>query len=244
MITKGEISFVKSLNLKKNRIATGKFLAEGVTLVDELLSSKLEIEKIYATSVWTEKHQEAGVELVSEKELSRLSLLKTPNEVLCIVKKPIQGDPLKKISGLVLALDDIRDPGNMGAIIRTADWFGVSKIFASSKSVDVFNPKVVQATMGSIGRVEIIYGNLIELIGNCTSTHKVYCANMNGDSLFSNKLNENAIIIMGNEAHGVSGKLESIIDQYITIPSFGEAESLNASIACAIFCADYRTGIS
>ena len=239
MITKGEISFVKSLNLKKCRNQAGQFIAEGLTLVEELLSSNLRIEKLYATAPWMERHPDVKAKLVSDTELERLSLLKSPNEVLGIVNKPVARTPLKMEPGLVLALDDIRDPGNMGAIIRTADWFGVSKILVSSTSVDVYNPKVVQATMGSIGRVEVVYGDLMELLGHCKITHKIYCASMSGSSLFKSKFDQDAVIVLGNEAHGVSKRLDSIIDHFITIPSLGKAESLNVAIACAIFCADY-----
>ena len=206
-------------------------------MVEELLSSGFEIQTIYAQSNWIENHSFDNIIEISEKELASISSLKNPNEVLAVVsKKKVENIDL---SGLTIALDNIQDPGNLGTIIRTADWFGIKNIVCSSDSVDVYNPKVLQATMGSFFRVNLVYVDLVEFF-NQNSKLTVYGALLNGDNVYNQQLlKSNAVLLMGNESKGVSDNLLPFITSKISIPKLGKAESLNVSIATAILCAEF-----
>ena len=242
MLSKSKISFIKSLSIKKFRNETGLFIVEGVKMVDELINSSFEIKEIYATEKWEGFNSFKDITLISEKELTQVSSLKTPNQVLAIAAIPERKENFEDIfNTLSIALDDVKDPGNLGTIIRLADWFGIKNVFCSLECVDAFNPKVVQATMGSLFRVNINYVNLPEFLKNKPTGFPIYGAVLGGEDIYQNKLSETGIIVMGNESSGISDNILPLITEKITIPSYGSgAESLNVAIATAIICAEFR----
>ena len=237
MITNNQKKFVKSLAQKKFRTEHNCFVVEGVKLVNELLQSDFDVVNIFATSHWIEKNSAVDAEQVSSKDLAIMSSFKTANEVLAVVKQK-QHDTVIYSEHLTIALDNIQDPGNLGTIIRTADWFGVKSIVCSKDSVDVYNPKVIQSTMGSIFRVDVYYADLKEFLNNKKSV--VYAATLNGKNVYEQKLKkDNAVFLMGNESKGISIGLTPYINQEISIPRIGQAESLNVATATAILCAEF-----
>jgi len=251
MISKNQIQFIKSLAISKFRRTHKMFIAEGPKLVNELLTSSFKIDAIYALPIWINSNQikfSTDVDFfeVSEKELDRISGLKNPNQILAIVHMVENIPPESKtLNDIVLMLDDIRDPGNMGTILRTADWFGIRQIICSNTCVDMYNPKVVQATMGSLFRVKVYYTNLKAYLELLPKNHSVFGTLLEGENIYETKLSKPGVIIIGNESHGISADLIPFITNKITIPnysikSFDTAESLNASIATAIVCAEFR----
>jgi TrmH family RNA methyltransferase len=248
MLSKSQIKKVRSLHLKKNRKANGLFVAEGNINVTDLLESDLKLEHLYATDRWITGHPETAekyhAEKISAKEMEMMTLLKTPSEVLAVFQLPETSkfNP-DEIVDYILMLDNIKDPGNLGTIIRTADWFGIKNIVCSPETVDVFNPKVVQATMGSLARVGVHYIDLPEFLTSVNNLN-IYGAFLNGSPVDKVEKTGKGIIVVGSEAHGISREVEKLITHRITIPSFGQkekgAESLNASIATAILCYEFR----
>ena len=228
MLSRKQIKFIQSLKQKKFRLQHQLFVIEGEKMVNEFLNSDWEIEQIYATKEW-----EGDAVRVTAKELERISFLKTPNKVLAIIKIPHRKSVVS--GNLVLALDAVKDPGNLGTIIRLADWFGVQHVICSENCVELYNPKVVQATMGSIIRVQVQYVNLKSTLENMTD-YKIYAAVMNGKSVFSLNKSEKRIVLMGSESHGLSAELIELAHQKITIPKLkkSQAESLNVANACGI----------
>ena len=252
MISKSQVQFIKSLSISKFRKTYKMFIAEGPKVVNELANSSFKIEGIFALGDWINTNRfrfskDTSLTEVSEKELGRISTLKTPNQVVAVVHiaENIQQQS-KSLNELVLMLDDIRDPGNMGTIIRTADWFGIKQIICSNSCVDRYNPKVVQATMGSLFRVNVFYTDLKEYLEQLPKDKFVYGTLLEGENIYQAKLNtEGIIIIIGNESHGISKALTPFITHKITIPNhsvkpWDTAESLNASTATAIVCAEFR----
>lgn len=251
MISKSQIQFIKSLSISKFRKTHEMFIAEGPKVVNELANSSFKIQGVYALSDWINKNQfrfsnDTSLTEVTEKELGRLSALKTPNQVVAIIHiaENIQQQS-ESINELVLMLDDISDPGNMGTIIRTADWFGIKQIICSNSCVDMYNPKVVQATMGSLFRVNVFYADLKEYLELLPKDQSVYGTLLEGENIYQSKLDKEGIIIIGNESHGISKALIPFITHKITIPNYSvkpwdTAESLNASTATAIVCAEFR----
>jgi len=231
MLSRNQIKFIKSLKQKKFRLQQQLFVVEGEKLVNEFLNSDWEIEQIYATKEWEGEAVE-----ITTKELERISFLKTPNKVLAIVKMPFEESVASE--NLVLALDAVKDPGNLGAIIRLADWFGVQNILCSEDCVELYNPKVVQASMGSIIRVQVQYVDLKSTFESMDD-YQVYAAVMDGENMFSIKKSEKIIVLMGSESHGVSQELLKLPHQKITIPKSGNSkvESLNVANACGIILA-------
>ena len=207
------------------------YVVEGEKIVNEFLNSDWEIEQIYATKEWNGNAVE-----VTSKELERISSLKTPNKVLAIIKIPKRKSVIS--GNLVLALDAVKDPGNLGTIIRLADWFGVQHVICSQNCVDLYNPKVVQATMGSICRIQVQYLNLKSTLENMTD-YKICAAVTNGQSIFSVEKSEKRIVLLGSESHGISNELIELANQKITIPKSenSKAESLNVANACGIILA-------
>ena len=201
MLSRNQIKFIKSLKQKKFRLQQQLFVVEGEKLVNEFLNSDWEIEQIYATKEW---QGEGGAVEITTKELERISFLKTPNKVLAIVKIPLKESVASE--NLVLALDAVKDPGNLGAIIRLADWFGVQNILCSEDCVEMYNPKVVQASMGSIIRVQVQYVDLKSTLESMDD-YQVYAAVIDGENMFSIKKSEKIIVLMGSESHGVSQDL-------------------------------------
>ena len=251
MISKSQIQFIKSLTISKFRKAHKKFIVEGPKLINELAISSFTIEGIYAQSTWIKSNRfrfpnDTQIIEVSEKELSRISGLKTPNQVLALVhmSENIQPDS-NTFNDLVLMLDNISDPGNMGTIIRTADWFGIQQIICSDSCVDIYNPKVVQATMGSLFRVSVYYANLKNYLDKLPSGQNVYGTLLQGENIYHANLANKGFILIGNESRGISKDLIPFITHKLSIPNYAikteeTAESLNASVATAIVCAEFR----
>lgn len=234
-ITKNEIKFIKSLNQKKFRQQEQLFLVEGIKGIREFLDSEFELYQLFATDAIFN----AETKLISEKDLQRISALKTANTALAVFRMP-QPKPITE-SSLVLALDDVRDPGNMGTIIRLCDWFGIEQLICSLETVDCFNPKVVQATMGSLTRVQIVYTDLEAYLEE--SKLEIYGTFMNGSSIYSEALPKKGIIVMGNEANGISSTIENLVHKKIGIPQFGNlkaTESLNVATATAIVLSAFK----
>ena len=228
---------ITSLSQKKYRQKHQLFIAEGVKVVRELLESSFELEIIFSTE--SEFSSLDCFIQVSDQELKKISSLKTPNKVLALFKIPLQ----KKVnsSGLIVVLDTINDPGNLGTIIRLCDWFGVEQLVCSQDTVDCYNSKVVQATMGSLARVSITYLNLSEYLQ--TVSIPIFIADMDGVNIHKSKLPASAILVMGNEANGVSDRLKQLISNKISIPRYGnsnQVESLNVATATAILLNEFR----
>lgn len=235
MLTKGQIKLISSLKQKKIRSQHGLFVVEGVKGIREFLNSKYQLYQLFTTeAVFDCEHIQ-----ISETELKKISALKTPNTALALfrIPKPEQVDE----SNLIVALDDIRDPGNLGTIVRLCDWFGVRDLVCSPSTVDCYNPKVVQATMGSLTRVNVIYLDL-EFFLKASKLQK-FGAFMDAKNVYSEPLPKKGILILGNEANGISLSIENLIDKKITILRFGkqqETESLNVAMATAILLSEFR----
>jgi len=238
------------LKLGKYRRQHGLFVAEGTTNVIDFLNSNIQVDEVYATVGWIENHKnetrKVDIVEVNEKELKKVSFLTNPSDVIGIFQIPKSQKPdLQSVNDLLLLLDDIRDPGNFGTIIRTADWFGIREIICSEESVDAFNPKVVQASMGSLSRVLIQYTDLVSLLETKPGDLKLFGTFLEGDPVHKIEKPKRGIVLIGNEAHGISNDLLPFIDQQITIPvspatSESSAESLNAAIAAAIVLYEFR----
>lgn len=229
--------FVKSLHLKKNRTKHELFLVEGEKIVEELVESEIEVLGLFATKNWKGSF-EGSITAVTEQELASISTLKTPNNVLAVARQRKQALG-NNFAMPIIALDTIQDPGNLGTIIRTADWFGIQNIICSDTCVDIYNPKVVQATMGSIFRLNVLVVSLSDFFKE-NNQFQVYGAMLDGENCFEKKLNpQHAVLLMGNESAGINPKLYPFITKKITIPKFGHAESLNVSIATGILCSAF-----
>lgn len=241
MVSKNQIKLITSLHQKKYRQAHHLFIAEGVKVIRELLNSNFELESIFATEPLFPEVDKGRFNLIAESDLKKISALTVPNNCLAVFKIPAS----KKIqeSGLMLALDDIRDPGNLGTILRLCDWFGIEQLICSEQTVDLYNPKVVQATMGSIARVNVTYLNLESYIE--TTKLPVLGTFMDGENIYKTALPKEGIIIMGNEANGISAAIEKSIKNRLTIPRFGDlqqTESLNVATATAIILSEFCRG--
>jgi len=210
------------------------FIAEGIKITEELINSNFTIENIYALKDWIDAHgQIKNITEVSEAELKKISNVETPQKVLAVVKqKNLSAIPALK-NKITLLLDGMQDPGNLGAIIRTADWFGIENIIASNDTVDVYNSKVVQSTMGSIGRINIFYADLEEFL-SINKNITAYGAMLNGENISAIKKPKECFIITGNESKGIRENIQPFIQKKISIPAFGNAESLNAAVATGI----------
>ena len=240
MLSKTTVKYIQSLSHKKFRDEEGVFIAEGPKIVAEFFKSgKLKCKAVYATRQWLDENkdlltgiaQENIIE-VNETELTKISLLTTPNQVLAIFFKKENEIPGIK-NNVSLMLDGIQDPGNMGSIIRNADWFGVKNIICSHECADYYNPKVVQSTMGSLARVNIIYTDLENFLINHKEI-KTFAATLDGENISSHTKIKEGIILIRNESKGVSQQLIALCNNKITITKYGKAESLNAAVACGI----------
>jgi TrmH family RNA methyltransferase len=240
MISKAIIKDIQNLALKKHRDEQGRFMAEGLKWVDELLhAAPGQIQTLYATAEWIEAqgpslHGQSVVE-VEAGILSRISQLQTPNQVVAVVKQ-FEQRPAPAGSGISLVLDTIQDPGNLGTLIRTADWFGIRQILCSPNCADIYNPKVVQATMGSLVRVPVSYLFLPEWVGAQTGISK-WAAVLSGTNYAEIPADGNGILMMGNESRGLSDALLALATDRVTIPRRGGAESLNVAVATGILLA-------
>ncbi len=239
MISKNQIKLITGLHQKKQRFANQLFFAEGIKVIQELLQSNFELEYLFTTQNDFETVGTSKRIAVTEQELKKISALSTPNTCLAVFKIPAENTIID--SGLILALDDIRDPGNLGTILRLCDWFGIQQIICSKETVDIYNPKVVQATMGSIARVNVNYVDLKSFIANAKLP--VFGTFMNGENIYQSVLPQNGIIIMGNEANGISAEIEKTVTSRLTIPRFGKlqkTESLNVATATAIVLSEFK----
>ena len=244
MISKSQISFIKSLHQKKIRKEHGLFIVEGLKSIQEFINSEYVVDSVYCTENLMPKLDNLSRKIkpvgITESELSRISALSTPQAILAVVQIPQQTDlNIKKLDGsFILALDGVQDPGNLGTIIRTADWFGLNTILCSKDTAEVYNPKVVQASMGSLSRVNIIYTDLGDVFSKINIP--VYGAVLNGKSIYETDFGHQGIILLGNEGNGISEHLIEKINYPITIPRYGKAESLNVAISASIFCSELR----
>ena len=237
-MTKAEIQYVRSLADKRMRDSEGVFIAEGDKLVEEIVASELRIRNLYTTHKGS---QLRGATLVERSEMERISQLKSANTTLAVVEQPrYKLDERALKDSLVLALDGVQNPGNMGTIIRLADWFGVSDVICSMDTVDVYNPKTIASTMGSIARVRVHYVDLEATLSRCPVP--VYGTFLNGENVYEKSLPMGAVMVIGNEAHGISPSIEALCHNRITIPRFGDSrtESLNAAMATAILLGLWR----
>jgi TrmH family RNA methyltransferase len=242
MVSKSQISLVKSLQQKKFRREHQLFVAEGHKSVMEFIASGYKIQVVYHTSVYDAKlyklSKKVNFQDISVAEMQKMSSLTTPQEVLAVIHLP-QWPALTRnqlLNQFTLVLDGVQDPGNLGTIIRTADWFGIKNIICSEDTVDAYNPKVVQATMGSLARINLHYTNLVTALPQLNLP--IYGALLNGDNIYTTDFGNEGLVVMGNEGNGLRPEIQQLITQAITIPRIGEAESLNVAIATALFCSE------
>lgn len=243
MVSKNQIKTITALQQKKYRKEQNLFFAEGIKVVQELLNSNFVLHHLYTVDDVFSTVSDDKITLINDTELQKITALATPNTCLAIFEIPFIESVLN--DGLIVALDDVRDPGNMGTIIRLCDWFGISRIICSIECVDVFNPKTVQATMGSIARVTVEYADLKEYLSQ--TKLPVYGTFMDGENIYTQQLPGSGIIVMGNEANGISNGVERLVTRKIAIPRFGnlqQTESLNVATAAAIILSEFRRGFS
>lgn len=238
MVSKNQIKLINSLQQKKYRKLHNLFIAEGKKVIQELLDAQFSLAYLFVTKtdLFDKKH---AATLISDSELKKITALTTANNCLAVFE--IKETAFKPTSGLELALDNIKDPGNMGTIIRLCDWFGISKIVCSEETVDMYNPKVVQATMGSLARVQVEYINLADYLK--ATDKEIFGTFMDGKNIYKSNLPSKGIIVMGNEANGISSEIEQFVTQKIAIPRFGnlqQTESLNVATATAIFLSEFK----
>ncbi len=252
MLSKNQAKFIQSLHHKKFRLESGYFIAEGEKVVEELLESSYNVESIFATKEWFDKNAAGLTKLqkrntalkrieVTFDELKTISALTTPNQALAVAKIPVQVlDEANLMGRFSLVLDEVKVPGNLGTLIRIADWFGIQHIICSSSSVEVYNPKVVQSTMGSLFRVQVYYVDLPEFLNKIKTKLPIIGAVLDGDSLYKTSLPKAGLILLGNESKGISKELLPLVSQKILIPKFPEshAESLNVAVAAGIICSE------
>ena len=236
MVSRSQLKYIQSLGQKKYRDEEGVFVAEGPKLVKELIESHVELTQVYALNEWIEENKDllksVNVTAINETELERTSQLKTPNKVIAIVKKFEVNEP-RITERISLVLDTIRDPGNLGTIIRIADWFGISQIICSTDCADMYNSKVVQATMGSIARVNVFYTDLPAWLKQ-RSDVRIYAAMLEGKDVTKMSTIKEGLIIIGNESTGIDKEVLQYSNEKISIPRKGSAESLNAAVATGI----------
>lgn len=250
MISKNQIKFVRQLEQKKFRKAENLFIAETHKVVGDLLAAGFRPVQLFATNDWISEHRPMLATLgsqiteVCQDELTRLSLQQHPQQVLALFPIPSAPQPLSNLtSKLSILLDNVQDPGNLGTIIRIADWFGIDTIYCSPGTVDAWNPKVVQATMGSIARVHIIYIEPDELFSQLPADYPIYGTFLDGDNIYTQQLTSHGLIVMGNEGNGISDAVRARVSHKLLIPDFHKgdtADSLNVAIATAITCSEFR----
>lgn len=246
MLSNNQRKLINKLNRKKFRKSENLFIAEGEKVLVEAIQSELTVENVFGSPEFIENHPDiAGLaffEEVSEEELRKVSSLSTPNKALGIIKIPEHSLSLLQLKKeLFLIAESINDPGNLGTMIRIADWFGINNIICSLDTVDAYNPKVVQSAMGSLFRVKVHYTGLSEFLKECREEQiPVYATSLKGDNIYEYELKSRGGVVMGSESHGLSKETESMADQLLRIPSFGKAESLNVASATAIICSEFR----
>ena len=239
MLSKNQQKIIQKLQQKKYRNELGLFVVEGKKGILEFVQAGFKVEAIFATSLFSEKLNKLPLTLISKEELSKISTLKNPDEGVAIFHQPRRKGILQE--GVILALDNIQDPGNLGTLIRLCDWFGIETLLCSEQTVDCYNPKVVQASMGSLSRVEVHYLPLAGFLVTCDLP--VYVATLEGENLYTATFPEDCVIVLGNEANGVSPEVTALANGAITIPRFGrrqQAESLNVAMAGAIIMSQVK----
>ena len=252
MLSKNRVKYVRSLEMKKFRKADGVFVAEGHKLVGDLLEV-FSCTYLAATDDWLSQHasclqRQGGVEIdeVTDEELRRLSFQETPQQVLAVFRQPTYAVDINEVAKreLCLVLDDVQNPGNLGTIVRLADWFGIEHIFCSRGCADIYNPKTVQATMGGIARVKTHYVDLPEMLSRLDKDIPIYGTFLDGENMYQMPLDPRGLIVMGNEGKGVSAAVEAFVTERLYIPNYPAgretSESLNVAIATAIVCAEFR----
>ncbi len=247
MLTKATAKLIQSLKDKRQRQASGLFVIEGAKTVAELPASKITVKSLFATREWIQQNEKGlfsttDIIEISETQLKQISFLSTPQQVLALAYLPQYNIENVVEQDKVIVLDTIQDPGNLGTIIRIADWYGIKHIVCSLSSADVFNPKVIQATMGSFARVEVHYTDLREWLA--AYPKPVMGALLEGESIHTTPLPQEGALLIGNEGAGISDTLLPFISKPVTIPRFGEAESLNAGVATAIICDAWLRSLS
>lgn len=248
MLSKALQKRISALENKKQRKESGLFVAEGGKTVLDLLAAGLKADKLIATAEWLQEHRlhtDAEVIEVSNDEMRRISFQQAPQGVMGIFHQPQHVmDPSVPERELCLALDNVQDPGNLGTIIRIADWFGIENIFCSIGTADIYNPKTVQATMGAIGRVKVHYVDLPAFIGSIKDKAPLYGTFLDGEDIYRKELKNNGLVIMGNEGNGISNECGKHINERLFIPNYPlgreTSESLNVSVATAIICSEFR----
>lgn len=248
MLSKNKIKQIQALSRKKMRDEMGLYIAEGHRLIDQLIAYNCKIDTIIASSLLFERYFGKASEVIEAEnyQLQKISQLKTPPEVIAVCKKDVTNlSNTDYISNLVLALDDIQDPGNLGTIIRLASWFGIKNIVCSINSVDCYNPKVVQSTMGAIAKVAVHYTNLEHYLESINPNNiSIYGTFLDGENIYEANLATNGIIVFGNEGNGISHTVARKIKQKLLIPTFSNnqtnIESLNVSMAASIVCSEFR----
>ena len=243
MISKNQIKYIHQLELKKFRKQEGLFIAEGHKVVGDLLKAGYTPKQLFATAEWIANNPTSQAIEVTNDELTRLSLLQHPQQVLGLFPIPNTQHLSPNTQQLSILLDNVQDPGNLGTIIRIADWFGIDTIFCSEGTVDAWNPKVVQATMGSIARVHLIYIDPQQLFDSLPADYPIYGTFLDGQNIYTETLTPNGLIVMGNEGNGISDAVRARISRKLLIPDFHQgdtADSLNVAIATAITCSEFR----
>ena len=253
VLSKNKIKLISSLDQKKNRLSVGLFVAEGKKLVSDLLQSDFAVSEVFCTNniALELSNFKLGqrINILDKEELSKISFLKTTPEIIALCEIPNPVVNWDEIShNLTLVLDEIQDPGNLGTIIRLADWFGIRNIICSENCADLYNPKVVQATMGAFTRVRIHYVSLTGFLEQATQLKiPVYGAFLEGENIYQCELTENGLLVMGNEGKGISDKVSELISRKINIPSYPDgvitSESLNVAVATSVICSEFRRRI-
>lgn len=245
MLSKARIKFIKSLQIKKYRIQEQSFLVQGEKAVREVLNSKYQVQFLVATSSFLQANpvpRHVDIVEASTSQLEEISSFQTNSTALAVVSmQPPPQFPLQH-DKFYLALDDISDPGNLGTIIRIADWFGITELIASSHTADLYNPKVINATMGSFLRVSIMYGDLTSILSGYRAP--IYGAFLTGVPLNDMHFDKGGVLVIGNESRGISEELSALVTERITIPKYGGAESLNAAVATGILCYHIRSSVN
>lgn len=239
MVSKNQIKLITGLQQKKYRAQHNLFIAEGHKVVQELLESSFELHHLYTTDTLFKGLPHDKVTFITDAELKKISNLTTPNTCLALFAMPDEKPIID--TGLTVALDDVRDPGNLGTIIRLCDWFGITQLVCSEQCVDAYNPKVVMATMGSLSRVNVVYTHLETYLKE--TRRPVFGTFMDGENIYKGTMPTEGIIIMGNEANGISAEVEKLVTRKIAIPRFGQlqkTESLNVATATAIILSEFR----
>lgn len=239
MLSKNQVKLIHGLKKKKIRQSENLFIAEGIKVVEELLGSKLKVRKLFFTNAYLNPYNVTDYQIITDKELQLISDFSSPNQVLGIFEIPAFKEPVHK--GLTVLLDEINDPGNLGTIIRLCDWFGADQLVCSKNTADCYNQKVVQASMGSLARVSVTYVDAVSYLKN--EKRPVYGTFLNGENVYLTPLVSDAVLVLGNEANGISKAVEAYVTQKITIPQFGEkhlTESLNVAMAAAVFLSEFR----